>query len=98
MLVRIVRMSFQKDKIEKFLTIFSESKNKIRNFEGCTHLELLQDADNETVFYTYSHWEESHFLEDYRHSELFERVWGETKKLFNEKPSAFSLNPKMIVQ
>jgi quinol monooxygenase YgiN len=34
MLIRIVKMRFQEDKIEAFLTNFEEVKFNIRNFEG----------------------------------------------------------------
>ena len=32
------------------------------------------------------------FLENYRNSELFDTVWSFTKKLFNNKPEAWSVN------
>lgn len=90
MLIRIVRMTFQKEKVEDFLAIFASSKDKIRNFEGCLHLELLRDAEQPHIFTTYSHWESEQALEKYRQSTLFQATWAATKPLFADKPLAFS--------
>ena len=84
-------MSFEPSKVEEFKTIFNNSKNKIAGFEGCNGVKLMQDFNAENVFYTYSSWDGEEFLNNYRHSELFEGVWKATKALFNDKPMAFSL-------
>ncbi|WNJ20874.1 antibiotic biosynthesis monooxygenase family protein [Pontibacter sp. G13] len=91
MIVRIVRMEFQADKLEAFHQIFDQSKQAIRQFPGCLHLELHRDPQNEQVRYTYSHWEHEDALNAYRKSELFGGVWPATKALFAAKPKAFSL-------
>jgi len=83
-------MTFQEDKTEDFLKVFNESKNKIRGFEGCKHLELHQDYHKPNVFSTFSIWEDDKALDGYRHSDLFKGVWANTKVLFAEKPVAFS--------
>jgi heme-degrading monooxygenase HmoA len=44
------------------------------------------------VFFTYSYWETEQDLENYRNSELFDTVWSFTKKLFNDKPEAWSVD------
>ncbi len=90
MLIRIVRMTFQPEKVHDFLAIFDHSKDHIRYFVGCHHLELLQDADNQAIFSTYSHWESAQALENYRQSEFFRNTWAATKILFAEKPLVFS--------
>jgi heme-degrading monooxygenase HmoA len=90
MLIRLVRMTFQEDKIPDFLEIFNNSKQKIRHFEGCSHLELLQDTLQANVLMTYSFWESETHLNVYRNSELFKTTWAATKALFKEKPVAFS--------
>lgn len=92
MLVRIVKLTFKKENIASFKQIFDQSKQKIRDFEGCTFLELYQDKENPAIFFTYSYWKNQTALEDYRKSELFKRVWGETKILFAAKPEAWSVN------
>ena len=85
-------MRFQEDKIEAFLNNFEEVKHHIRNFEGNRFLELYQDKNDKRIFFTYSYWENEEALENYRKSALFDEVWTFTKKLFNDKPEAWSVN------
>ena len=92
MFVRIVKMSFQEDKIFHFLENFEVIKQKIRNASGNRLLELYQDKTDPCIFFTYSYWETEQDLENYRNSELFFEIWSETKKLFNKKPEAWSVD------
>ena len=92
MLVRIVKMSFHEEKIPAFLENFELMKTQIRNAPGNRFLELYQDKNNKTIFFTYSYWETEDDLENYRKSELFNEVWSFTKKLFNDKPEAWSVD------
>jgi quinol monooxygenase YgiN len=89
-LIRVVRMTFQENEIESFLKVFEENKAKIRAFPGCSHLELHRDIDNHNILATYSLWSGSEALDEYRKSELFKSVWSRTKRLFADKPVAFS--------
>lgn len=91
MIIRIVKMNFKAEKRNDFLEIFNSSKERIRNFEGCSHLELLNDAQSPNTFFTYSFWESEEHLDRYRNSELFGTVWSKTKILFDSKPEAWSL-------
>lgn len=91
MIIRIVRMHFTEAGVEEFLEIFHANKVAIRNFDGCTHLQLLKDLDNDRVYTTLSHWTDTESLERYRKSELFASVWGRVKTLFSERTQAFSL-------
>ncbi|WP_347160162.1 putative quinol monooxygenase [Pontibacter chitinilyticus] len=91
MIVRIVRMTFQENKTAEFLEIFRQSRDKIQAFDGCRHVELLQDIKQPNVYSTYSLWDSEEHLNRYRHSELFGTVWPATKALFTEKPQAWSL-------
>ena len=92
MFIRIVKMSFAEENIPAFLENFEIIKVKIRNAPGNRLLELYQDKTNKCVFFTYSYWEAEEDLENYRKSELFNEVWTFTKKLFNDKPEAWSLD------
>ena len=85
-------MSFAEEKIPAFLKNFELIKEKIRNAPGNRLLELYQDKTNKCIFFTYSYWETEEDLENYRKSELFNTVWAFTKKLFNNKPEAWSLD------
>lgn len=90
MIVRIVKMHFQFDKIEEFKAVFEASKEHIRNFPGVQHLQLLNDMRDPGIFFTYSIWESESALENYRHSELFKNTWAKTKPLFLTKAEAWS--------
>lgn len=91
MLIRIVRMTFQPDKVEDFLTLFHQTKGKIEAFPGCHGVELLQDYHVPHIYHTYSTWDSDTALNAYRQSELFGSVWKPTKALFSEPAQAFSM-------
>jgi heme-degrading monooxygenase HmoA len=91
MLIRIVRMHFTEAGVEEFLEIFNDNKQSIRNFPGCSHLQLLKDVEDACCYSTLSHWDKAESLENYRKSELFGKVWGRVKTLFSERSQAFSL-------
>ena len=88
MLIRIVKMRFQEDKIEAFLT----------NFEENRFLELYQDKNDNRIFFTYSYWENEEALERYRNSPLFNEVWSYTKTLFSDKPEAWRLDKLVTLE
>ena len=92
MFIRIVKLSFHSENIQPFLANFEQMKHKIKAAPGNLYLELYQDKNNPGLFFTYSHWETEDDLENYRKSELFDNVWSFTKKLFNAKPEAWSLD------
>lgn len=92
MFVRIVKMKFEKQHIDAFKALFEHHKEGIRNFKGCNFLELYQDKNDATVFFTYSFWDEETSLEAYRKSDFFKAVWSKTKVLFADKPQAWSVN------
>ena len=85
-------MSFHAEKVTAFLENFDQVKSKIRNSDGNRLLELYRDKSNPDIFFTYSYWETEQDLENYRNSELFNEVWSFTKKLFNDKPEAWSVD------
>lgn len=97
MLIRYVRMTFQEDKVEDFLKVFDESKEKIRAMQGCRYLELMQDVNQPAIFMTHSHWLSENDLNNYRDSELFKSTWAKTKPLFADKPLAFSVESVVVV-
>lgn len=98
MIVRIVKMKFRSDETGNFLSLFEQRKNQIRNFEGCKHLELWQDANEPSIFFTYSMWDSEDHLDHYRFSDFFKDTWAKTKALFSEKPEAWSVKQKTIVE
>ncbi len=92
MIKRIVKLTFQEDKIDAFKSIFDDSKTKIRGSNGCQHVELLQSTSTPNVFFTFSVWDDEDALNAYRHSDLFKATWQKTKALFSDKPQAWSLD------
>ncbi len=98
MIIRIVKMSFQPEKVADFLAVFEERKQLIRNVAGCQHLELWRDEHEKNVYFTYSIWDTEKHLNNYRFSELFKDTWLKTKVLFNEKPQAWSVQKQMEIQ
>jgi hypothetical protein len=91
-MIRIVKMVFKPEMIEEFLVNFQEDKQKIRNFEGVEHLELLQDKANKNCYFTYSKWKSPEHLENYSNSDLFKGIWKVTKPMFAEKAQAWSVD------
>lgn len=94
MLVRIVKLTFKTENISSFENVFKETKQHIRNFKGCSFLELYQEKEKPNVFFTYSYWDNEEALEKYRNSDFFKAVWSKTKVLFDDKPEAWSLTKK----
>ncbi|WP_161890671.1 putative quinol monooxygenase [Pontibacter russatus] len=90
MLIRIVRMTFRLEKTGEFLEIFRRSRPHIRAFDGCQHVELLQDLHHPNIYSTYSLWESEEHLNAYRGSALFGQVWPATNAHFADKPQAWS--------
>jgi heme-degrading monooxygenase HmoA len=84
-------MHFTEAGIDEFLEIFNQNKEAIRNFPGCSHLQLLKDSEDPYCYTTLSHWDRHESLENYRKSTLFGSVWGRVKTLFSERTQAFSL-------
>jgi len=91
MIKRIVKLTFQPDKMEDFLNIFHTNKQRIRGFDGCSYLELVREHKDGNVLFTISHWRDQEALNAYRRSDLFGGAWPKAKLLFAEKPEACSV-------
>lgn len=96
-MIRIVRLTFRQEHVDDFRQLFAERKQLIRDFEGCTWLELWQDKDDTRVFYTYSLWDDHSNLDTYRVSDLFRETWSTVKTWFDAEPLAFSANKLEVV-
>ncbi len=95
MLIRIVKLTIHPDKIDEFKSIYEAHMQRIKNFEGCEKLELLQEKGRySNVVMTYSFWETEDHLAAYRDSDLFLTVWKTVKPLFCGKPQAWSMERK----
>jgi quinol monooxygenase YgiN len=90
-IIRIVKMTFARENANAFIAAFESKKDLIGNFEGCNGVKLMRDISNPGIFFTYSEWKDEAALEKYRNSELFKTTWEEVKKLFIDKPEAWSV-------
>lgn len=91
MLIRIVKLHFQENKIDEFLSFFDTIKERVNTFPGCQGMKLLRDINTPTIVMTYSHWEDEKALENYRMSDAFGLIWPTIKPWFAEKPEAWSV-------
>jgi len=91
MITRIVKMTFRAEYLTEFIEIFNESATLIASFEGCCSVRLMQDANNENVYFTLSNWQSEDQLNAYRSSLLFKTTWGKIKPMFSDKAQAWSL-------
>mgnify|MGYP003329879989 CR=1 FL=1 len=90
-IIRIVKMTFQPEKVSNFRSLFGQIKDKIRGFEGCINMSAYNEIGSGNVIFTYSIWESMDSLENYRKSDLFRTTWTETKSYFSEPAQAWSL-------
>ena len=94
MLTRIVKITFQEDKLADFFTHFEGVKWKVASFPGCEGMKLMQDIKNPCIVMTYSQWESEEALNNYRDSELFGELWPKIKPWFAAKAEAWSVDVK----
>jgi len=83
-------MTFKSDCIEAFKKLLSAKQDAIRNFPGCQSLEIVQGANDPQIFFTISTWDDETDLNNYRNSDLFKGTWEETKKMFDNRPFAWT--------
>lgn len=91
MITRIVKMRFKEEEVDSFIQLFEQRRSLIRNFEGCTHLELWRDKNHPGTFFTYSIWDSEDHLNSYRASHFFDDTWSQTKLKFAAKPEAWTV-------
>lgn len=91
MIIRIVKLHFEEERIGDFLQFFDGIKHLVNEFPGCHGMKLLQDIQDPTIVMTYSHWENEQALENYRISETFGTIWPTIKPWFAQKPEAWSV-------
>ena len=91
MIVRQVKLTFQREKVFEFLEFFKTIEDQIKNFPGCLHLVLYRDITNINIFFTVSHWNSDEDLENYRSSLFFQSTWTRTKTYFSAAAEARTL-------
>ncbi len=91
MITRIVKMTFHPEKTGEFIAVFTNAKPLIESFNGCSKVELLRDTEQPNIFFTMSSWNSPESLDAYRESDLFNATWDKAKKLFSDRPEAWSI-------
>ena len=92
MIIRIVKLTFREDFVADFLQKLDQRKQRIRDFEGCQYLQILQDKNQPNIIFSHSYWDSEKALNTYRHSDFFAETWQFTKSGFSAKPEAWTLN------
>jgi heme-degrading monooxygenase HmoA len=90
MITRIVKLTFQEERVDDFLNFFESIKNLVNEFPGCKGMQLVQDKSNPCIIFTYSQWNSETDLNAYRDSETFGGVWPKIKLWFGGRPEAWT--------
>ncbi len=91
MLIRIVKMTFQEARTADFKEFVKTIGDTIRAFDGCEHLDILQDIHHPNIFFSYSWWTSEKNLNHYRNSDFFKGTWSKVRRWFDSKPEAWSV-------
>jgi quinol monooxygenase YgiN len=91
MITRIVKLTFQEERIADFISFFDTINTRVSTFENCHGMRLMQEKGREHVVFTYSLWESEDALNKYRDSELFQGVWSTIKPWFAERAEAWTV-------
>ena len=97
MIKRLVKMQFKPEEAGHFIELFDRQKDLIRAFPGCLYLELLRSRQDPSIFFTFRFWTGEDALNHYRDSELFRQTWAETKKLFSQRPEAWTTESQFLL-
>ena len=92
MITRIVKLTFEEDKIDQFIAFFDTINRQVSRFEGCNGMRLLRDRHHPEIVFTYSSWKNEEALNHYRDSDLFGTVWPTIKPWFGAKPEAWTVD------
>lgn len=91
MIVRIVKLTIKNENLEECLAFTTSMQARVKAFEGCQKLELMQDVKHKQIIFSYSHWDSETALNHYRYSPFFKESWAKLKPWFQEKPEAWSM-------
>ena len=95
MIVRLVQLKFQSEKIEEFLAFYEQSHQTIRNQPGCLSLSLLHETGDPSAFATWSTWDSGRSLLLYRRSAFFRGFWPQLKAMLREPAFAVTFEHRM---
>jgi quinol monooxygenase YgiN len=92
MIIRIVKLTFRKEEVPVFNNYFQTVCETIRHQPGCHLLQAWQDIDRPEIFFTYSLWDGTDDLENYRNSAFFLQFWKTVKPWFDDKAEVWTFN------
>lgn len=90
MIVRLVALKIQLDKVEEFKQFFGTIYDGIRAAQGCLSLRVVADLEGLGEFFTVSEWESAAALEAYKNTAFFRETWPRVKTFLRDKPWAQS--------
>jgi len=92
MIVRLVSLKIQLDKVEEFKQFFETIHDRIREAQGCLSLRVVADLEGLGEFFTVSEWESPAALEAYKNSAFFQETWPRVKSFLRDRPWAQSFH------
>ncbi len=90
MVIRLVRMRFRSEEVERFLALYDRAYPVIVKQPGCHSVQLVREVNDPTAFATWSVWNDEASLDAYRRSPFFRSFWQEVKALFRAPAEAVS--------
>ncbi|MBI2844955.1 MAG: antibiotic biosynthesis monooxygenase [Chloroflexi bacterium] len=90
MIVRLVSLKVDKERIEEFRKHFEGIYEDIKAHQGCLYLQLVRDLEGLGEYFTISVWESLEALENYRNGPFFKDTWPKVKTFLREKAWAQS--------
>lgn len=91
-MIRIVKMTFEENKVDEFISYFNTINQVVNQFPGCRGMRLHRDLNPSNIIFTYSDWKAESDLENYRDSQAFKTIWSTIKPWFAEKAEAWSVS------
>ncbi|GAB4282635.1 MAG: hypothetical protein Kow0068_07300 [Marinilabiliales bacterium] len=89
MITRIVKMEINEADIDSYLEKVQSVLDKIKSFDGCVSINILNDKEVSNRFFSYSTWESEEKLDAYRNSEWFKQIWSEIRQYFKSPAQAW---------
>jgi len=89
-IVRLVRMRFRPEEVERFLALYERAYPVIVGQPGCRSVQLVREVNDPAAFATWSVWNDGASLDAYRRSPFFRSFWPEVKALFCAPAEAVS--------
>lgn len=91
MILRLVKMEFEQEKVSEFLIYFEEIQPIVASQKGVLSVKLYKDKHRDNVFFTHSYWLNESALNNYRDSDTFIEIWKKTKSLFSNRAEVWTL-------